>query len=252
MQYFTIFVELDEKREKQLKNNIMESNRSLGRAIIGIVLILIGIAFIGKTLDFFPHHITRHVFSWEMILIVLGVIFITTRENKTTGWILLAIGLVFLIPDVVYIPHSVRRLFWPAILIIVGLLIIFRSASARQGSASEKSVDYLDDLAILGGGDRVITSENFSGGKVTALFGGSKIDLTKSSLAPGRNVIDVFCMFGGSTLIVPENWNIKVEVVSIFGGFSDKRTVQTGTAMDVGKEIVIRGFVMFGGGEIKN
>jgi len=230
----------------------MESNKGLGRAIVGIVLILIGIAFIGRTLDFFPRQIMHHIFSWEMILIVLGVIFITTRENKNTGWILLAIGLIFLIPDVFDIPYSVRRLFWPAILITVGLLIIFRSTSSRQTSSSEKSTDYLDDLAILGGGDRVITSENFSGGKVTALFGGSKINLTNASLAPGRNVIDVFCMFGGSTLIVPENWNIRVEVVSIFGGFSDKRSVRTGTAMDVGKEIVIRGFVMFGGGEIKN
>ena len=230
----------------------MESNRGLGRAIIGIVLILIGVAFIGRTLDFFPRHIMHHVFSWKMILIVLGIIFISTRESKTTGWILLAIGLVFLVPDVLYIPYPVRRLFWPAILIIVGLLIIFRSTSGRNIGSSEKSVDYLDDLAILGGGERVITSENFSGGKITALFGGSKIDLTKAKLAPGRNVIDVFCMFGGSTLIVPENWNVKVEVVSILGGFSDKRTVRTGTAMDVGKEIVIRGFVMFGGGEIKN
>lgn len=229
----------------------MESNKKIGRGIIGIVLILIGIAFIGRTLDFFPRHIMHRVFSWEMILIVLGVIFISTRENKTTGWILLIIGLVFLVPDVVHIPYSVRRLFWPSILIIIGLLIIFRSANVRKISAKTGSSDYIDDIAILGGGDKIITSDNFMGGRITALFGGSKIDLTKATLAPGQNVIDMFCMFGGSTIIVPENWNIKIEVVSILGGFSDKRHVKTDTAMDVGKEIIIKGFVMFGGGEIK-
>ncbi|MCK5168531.1 MAG: hypothetical protein KAQ75_01525 [Bacteroidales bacterium] len=230
----------------------MESNRNIGRGIIGIVLILIGVAFIGRTLDFFPRQIMHYVFSWEMILIVLGVIFISTRENKTTGWILLIIGLMFLIPDVVHVPYSIRRLFWPSVLIIIGLLIIFRSTQVRRRPEKSNSLDYIDDIAILGGGDRVVTSDNFKGGNITALFGGSKIDLTKSTLAPGQNVIDVFCMFGGSTILVPENWNIKLEVVSILGGFSDKRRVRTSTTMDVGKEIVIKGFVMFGGGEIKN
>ena len=88
-------------------------NRNLGRAILGIVLILVGVAFIGRTLDIFPHRIIHHIFSWQAILIVLGIIFITTRENKSTGWILLIIGLVFLVPDMLYIPYSVRRLFWP-------------------------------------------------------------------------------------------------------------------------------------------
>ncbi len=230
----------------------MESNRNIGRGIIGIVLILIGVAFIGRTLDFFPRQIMHYVFSWKMILIVLGVIFISTRENKTTGWILLIIGLMFLIPDVVHIPYSIRRLFWPSVLIIIGLLIILRSTSVRRSSEQSGSSDYIDDIAILGGGDQVITSENFKGGRITALFGGSKIDLTKATLAPGQNVIDVFCMFGGSAIIVPENWNVKVDVVAILGGFSDKRHIKSGTTMDVGKEIVIKGFVMFGGGDIKN
>ena len=231
----------------------MESNKNAGRGIIGIVLIIIGIAFIGRTLGFFPYRIMHHVFSWQMILIVLGVIFISTRENKSTGWILLLIGLVFLAPDVIHIPFGVRKLFWPSILIIIGLVIIIRSTGINKRDTEKlNSADYIDDIAILGGGDKVITSENFKGGKVTALFGGSKIDLTRAKLAPGQNVIEVFCMFGGSTLIFPENWNVKVDVISIFGGFSDKRRIRTDTTMDVGKEIVIKGFVMFGGGEIKN
>ncbi|MFC2103889.1 LiaI-LiaF-like domain-containing protein [Bacteroidota bacterium] len=230
----------------------MESNRNLGRGIIGIVLILIGIAFIGRTLDIFPHQITHHLFSFPTILIVIGVVIILAGRNKTSGWILLIIGLVFLIPDVIHVPYSIRRLFWPTILIIVGLLIIFRSSGVRRSSEESSSSDYIDDIAILGGGDRVITSENFKGGKITSIFGGSKIDLRKATLAPGQNIIDMFCMFGGSTLKVPASWNIKIDVVSLFGGFSDKRHIKTETTMDVGKELIIKGFVMFGGGELKN
>jgi len=230
----------------------MESNRNSGRAIIGILLILIGAAFIGRTFGLFPHKYMHHIFSWKMILIVLGILFLSSRENKTTGWILLLIGLVFLIPDMFYIPYPVGRLFWPVLLIAVGLIIIFRSSSLNKPSGHENSVDYIDDIAILGGGDKIITTNNFRGGKITALFGGSKIDLTKAQLAPGKNVLDVFCMFGGSTLIVPENWNIKIEVTSVLGGFSDKRHIRQDTVKDVGKELIIRGFVMFGGGELKS
>ena len=230
----------------------MESNRNFGRAIVGIVLILIGIMFVGRTLDIIPIRFAHHIFSWQMILIVLGVIFITTRDNKSTGWILLIIGLVFLLPDVVHVPYAVRRLFWPALLILFGVLIIVRSTTYHRDAVSAKSSDYIDDVAIFGGGDKVITSENFKGGKITAIFGGSKIDLRRSQLAPGQNVLDMFCLFGGSTLHVPENWNVKIDVISILGGFSDKRYPKPDTTLDVGKEIVIKGFVMFGGGEVKN
>ncbi|HAN19500.1 MAG: hypothetical protein A2X13_01040 [Bacteroidetes bacterium GWC2_33_15] len=228
----------------------MEKQSNIGRAIIGVVLILIGIAFVGRTFDLFPHRIFHHLFSWQMILIILGVIFISSDHNKTTGWILLVLGVVFLIPDFIHISYPVRHLFWPSILILIGVFILVRSFSSHQPAKTLPGTDYIDDLAIFGGGDKVITSENFKGGRITAIFGGSKIDLTHSKLAAGQNSIDVFCMFGGSNLIVPENWNIKVDVVSIFGGFSDKRHKKP-EPVDVGKELIVKGFAIFGGGEIK-
>jgi len=228
----------------------MEKQRTTGRAILGIVLILIGVAFVGKTLDIFPQNVFHHIFSWQMILIVLGVIFISTRQNTTTGWILLILGLVFLIPEFVDISYPVRRLFWPVLLILIGVLIILRSTFSKKHSFSAIGSEYLDDFALFGGGDKVITTESFKGGKITAIFGGSKIDLSRSKLAPGQNTLDVFCMFGGSTLILPENWNVKLDVVSIFGGFSDKRHKRAEN-IEVGKELIIKGFAIFGGGDIK-
>lgn len=228
----------------------MEKQRTSGRAILGIVLILIGIAFVSKTLDLFPQNVLHHIFSWQMILIVLGVIFITTRQNTTTGLILLILGLVFLIPNFVDISYPIRQIFWPVLLIAIGVYIILRSTISRKHNFTASGSEYLDDIAIFGGGDKVLTSESFKGGKITAIFGGSKIDLSRSKLASGQNTLDVFCMFGGSTLIVPENWIIKLDVVSIFGGFSDKRHKRAEN-MEVGKELIIKGFAIFGGGDIK-
>jgi predicted membrane protein len=230
----------------------MESNRNMGRGIIGIVLILIGIAYVGRTLGFFPHRIIRYIFRPEMILIVIGIVLVSAKGNKTAGWIMLIIGVIIWAPIVIDIPNSVSRMFWPTMLIVVGVVIIVRSTSHSRPKIDASSVDFIDDISILGGGDKVITSKNFKGGKVTAIFGGSKIDLRNAELAPGQNVIDVFCMFGGTTIIVPESWNVKHDVISILGGFSHKRHPNANTTIDIGKELVIKGFTMFGGGEIKS
>jgi predicted membrane protein len=75
--------------------------------------------------------------------------------------------------------------------------------------------------------------------------------MLKARLSPGSNYIDVFCIFGGMKLIVPEDWNVKIRVMSIFGGFSDKhRILSTGTSAAQDTQLIIKGIVIFGGGEI--
>ena len=61
-------------------------------------------------------------------------------------------------------------------------------------------------------------------------------------------MLEMICVFGGSTLIVPADWNVKVEMFSIFGGFEDKRV--TGQ-VDYNKTLILKGVAIFGGGEVK-
>jgi len=106
-------------------------------------------------------------------------------------------------------------------------------------------------VAIFGGGEKIITSNNFRGGKLTAIFGGVDLILLNAQLAQGSHQLEVFAMFGGWTLRIPSNWHVKSEVVAIFGGVSDKRYIGPDTVKDNTRQLVIKGFVMFGGGEIK-
>jgi hypothetical protein len=87
---------------------------------------------------------------------------------------------------------------------------------------------------------------------VTAIFGGSELIFSKSQLAPGVQEIEVFAMFGGWTLVVPTHWQVKSDVVAVFGGISDKRMLSDETMKDNTRQLIIKGFVMFGGGEIKS
>jgi predicted membrane protein len=109
--------------------------------------------------------------------------------------------------------------------------------------------EYFDDVAIFGGIERTVRSENFRGGKIVAIFGGSKVNLNHVTLSPGPNVLEMVCIFGGSTLMIPPDWNVKLEVISIFGGMGDKRPPMP---VDMNKTLIIKGVVLFGGGELKS
>jgi len=235
-------------------NQIIEKNQGRSRAILGIVLLLIGSTLIANQFNFIPFQIRDYLFTWQAILILIGIIMLSRKENALTGFILIGIGVFFLIPRFVDLPFEYRGLFWPVFIVIMGIILIFRGSSANIFSSGRIehgfSDDYIDDLNIFGGHNRKINSMTFRGGKITSAFGGGTYDLTSAQLAPGVNVLDQVTVFGGSKLIVPNDWDIKIEVVAIFGGFSDKRgklPVQTSVSE---KRLVIKGVAVFGGGEI--
>jgi predicted membrane protein len=228
----------------------MEEPKNNRRAIAGILLICVGLLLIAVNFNWLPWNLRGALFSWQGLLMLIGLFMLLSRENRLAGFILIGIGGFFLIPRVLDIPFNWHRLFWPAVLVAIGLLLITRRWGTSRIPAGE-GIDFIDDSAIFGGGDKVITSQNFRGGKLTAIFGGSKIDLRSATLAKGRNVLDIFFMFGGSKLIIPTNWDIKIEVSSIFGGFSDKRRMRPDEVRDPSRELVIKGVTIFGGGDIE-
>jgi predicted membrane protein len=224
------------------------------RAIIGVILVLIGLFLVLRNTGFFPGFIDHIIFSWPMLLITIGVVItIGSSGGKTSGIIVMAVGAFFLIPHIFRETFDIN-MFWPSIFIIIGIIFIF---SRRKGWNSVSTAppvgdDYIDYVHVFSGGERQIVSENFRGGKVTAVFGGSEIDLTKAKLAPGVSELELACVFGGTTIIVPDEWNVKIEVVPVLGGFGDSRKLNPGRSIDTTRQLVIKGAVVFGGGEIKS
>jgi len=103
-------------------------------------------------------------------------------------------------------------------------------------------------VAVLSGLNRGNNSKTFHGGDLTAVLGGCEIDLRQASIE-GEAIIDVFAMWGGIEIRVPENWSVSGRVTPILGGYEDKtRPARDATA----QRLVVRGFVIMGGVEIKN
>jgi hypothetical protein len=86
---------------------------------------------------------------------------------------------------------------------------------------------------------------------MTAIFGGSEFSFKDAEISTEGCTIDVFTMFGGSKLIIPDNWVVKSDMISIFGGFNDKRAIRPddNESADV---LYLKGVVVFGGIEIKS
>lgn len=222
--------------------------------LVGILIVTFGLLYMLHNMNVIEPNIWRIIFSWPMLLVALGIVNLAER-NFSWGLLLLAIGSLFLADRYFDLPYNLFTIFWPVIIIIVGIGIIFSNAFSsltfRRRSPDHVTTDgdFIDDAAIFGGSERSVHSLNFRGGKIVSIFGGSKIDLTQCQLAPGDNILEMTAIFGGSTLVVPNDWNIKVEVVNIFGGFTDKRNHLN---VDYNKTLIIKGASIFGGGELKS
>lgn len=224
------------------------------RVIIGVILVLAGLFLAIKNTGFFPDNITHIIFSWPMLLITIGAVMTLGAAEKTGGVIVMAVGGFFMIPLVFRETFQMYNMFWPSIFVIIGIIFIVTKRKGWNSVTSKGMVgdDYIDYVNVFSGGERQIISQNFQGGKISAVFGGIEIDFTKAKLAPGRNELELACVFGGATIIVPEEWNVKIEVTPILGGFSDSRRIAPGRTFDTGSQLVLKGAVVFGGGEVKS
>ena len=134
------------------------------------------------------------------------------------------------------------------------------AAGARDSAAAGPSgapsggfgaATYLNEFAIMGGGDRIIRSQDFRGGEVTAIMGGFGIDLRGAAIARDSATVNVFTLWGGVDLKVPEEWNVSISGVPILGVFTNNaRAFRQGDA--AAKTLFVKGVAIMGGVEVKN
>ncbi len=256
-----------DQRQQSRDNN----RRNLGNHVwLGVFLLIFGVFSLLKST--FNVHLPRWIFTWEWILIGIGL-FIGFKENfKGAAWIvLIGIGTIFLSKDLLRF-YDLRFNVWPIVLIVVGVYFITQSAGKKKRQTLnahndrqtewgdiplsdghtfvESDDDYVDSTSIFGSDKKNILSKNFRGGEITNVFGGSEVDLTQADIQ-GKCVLEVTAIFGGATLIIPSNWIIRSEAVTIFGGISDKRKMAVLNDQPH-KTLIIKGTVLFGGIEIKS
>lgn len=255
----------------------MERRRSDKRFYFGVTLIVVGVILILERLNLIPESLADMLISWQMLLIGIGVLSLI-GGNRTAGTVLIVIGGTFLIPELITVPHEIRRIYWPMILVVIGILILMRQREHQRlgdkkngpfinspdsndtppyepidSSHSANAFNSFDDFVIFGGREIFINATALSGGKATSIFGGIEFDLRKANLKPGGATIDCVSVFGGCGFKIPMDWNVRNEVTTIFGAFTDKRgETYSDRYYDPNKTLVIKGLSLFGGIEVKH
>lgn len=110
----------------------------------------------------------------------------------------------------------------------------------------------LNEVAIFGGGKRKVTTQDFQGGELTAIFGGFEVDLREAGMTGDSAILDVNTVFGGAEIKIPYAWTAVVQGVGIFGGYGDETTPPSPVTSPDSKKLFIRGAAVFGGVTVKN
>ncbi|AKU21603.1 cell wall-active antibiotics response protein [Massilia sp. MB5] len=230
-------------------------NAPASQILLGVAVIVIGFLFLLDNLGWMDINYSIHF--WPVILIVAGALKISqsrASSGSLVGVLLLAAGGLLLLKGMGLIYLSWRMLA-PLLLIGAGIMVVFRSV--RRPRASDgfpayglkegKGEELLNIMAILGGYKRRISSQDFRGGEVTALMAGCELDLRDASIE-GEAVLNVFSMFGGITIEVPTDWTVVLEGTPILGGFEERTSGGQGS----NKRLIVRGYAIMGGLEIRN
>lgn len=237
----------------------MNNKISTTRFIVGGLLIILGGSYLLDNLNIIRLNLFHYLFSLPGLMMFVGLVSILNSHKKGFGLILFTTGSLWMASR--YMHVDFWDYFWGVLLLVIGLYILLKprtdwSHKFHQARFMKSDTfinkDKIDDVAIFGGGEKRLASDNFQGGNITAIFGGSEIDLSQCKLATGENILDMFILFGGTTLIVPADWNIIVDVFPLFGGFKNSRIKDPSRVYDPNKTLVLKGIVMFGGGELKS
>lgn len=236
-----------------------KSSSLLSRLVWGGLFVLAGVLLLGFNTGMLPLEYKRIVFSWAMLLSVLGVVQLLIYRHVIFGALLTLFG-GYLLWIKLGFPHpEVGKIILPFLLVFVGLKVLLRHGR-RTGpmccgkvirpSESVLEEGRIEENAIFSGTKRVFRGQLFRGGEINCIFGGSEIDLTESQLAVGITNLEVNCVFGGVTITVPERWTVHHKVHALFGGFVDRSSMPH-DQKDHERVLQITGSCIFGGGEIR-
>lgn len=216
----------------------------------GIILVAIGVIIGLNSLGIASINIFFDGW-WTLFIIVPCTISLFTDHDKTGDIIGIVIGVALLLACQNIINfETIWKLMIPFVLIIFGLSIIFKDMISGNIKEEIKKLNKTNDkeyYATFSGQNLNFNDEQFDGCKLNAIFGGVKCDL-KGAKIKDNVLIDACAIFGGITLYVPEDVNVKISSIPLFGGVSDERKNKQ---KDAKKTIYINATCMFGGVEVK-
>ena len=264
------------------------TQHSTTQLVLGLIVITVGVL---TTLDNLGVLDAQYYFRfWPVAIIAIGLAKLWRALDGHGGYVTAlafsTAGTWLLLEQLDLLTISFREV-WPALLVLVGGSLVWQALSrsrpaapdepeglgeleglghfgepgepgrsqvsglpgeSRQPGPEDDANAVLHATAILGSVVRGNNSPRFRGGSLTVVMGGCEIDLRNASIER-EAVIEVFAMWGGIEIRVPEDWTVVSQVNPVLGGVADTtRPPQTAGR----RRLVLRGFVIMAGIEVKN
>ncbi|ADY53471.1 hypothetical protein Pedsa_2932 [Pseudopedobacter saltans DSM 12145] len=244
--------------------NYHKPYRSSGKIFFGFMLAAVGTLLLSKK---FGYEYPDWLISWPMLLIVLGFGKIIKSGLSNLSWVpFMAIGGIFLAGKIDP-TLDISNYILPVILISLGLFVMFGKSKntekclrrrdrfkkkyrSKTSTGERVNDDTIESIAIFGEVKKTVYSQDFKGGEVITIMGGAQINLSQADIQDVV-IIEAIQVFGGTKLIIPQNWQVVTEMAAIFGGIQDKRDFYA-SEPNTNKKIIIKGVSIFGGIDIKN
>lgn len=215
----------------------------------GILLVAAGVVYSLDTLGITSLNISFDGW-WTLFIIIPSVSALITDRDKTGGIIGLATGVLLLLAARDIIAYDiVLRLLLTVLAILLGIKLIVKSIRPTKKPSFEEPRGENAHFSAFTSEKNDFNGKDVNKAKIGAVFGGSVCNLIGAKIENGSQ-LDMFCMFGGVDIIVPENVNVNVNTFCLFGGVSDKRAVKN--TPDNPVTLTINGCCIFGGADIKD
>jgi hypothetical protein len=251
---------LNDPRNNAGQDTVAKARAAAHRSslVTAIVVIVVGVVLLLNQLDLIPGHFAVHF--WPLVLAGVGVTWLLTASC----WSRRLWGAGFILAGVIW-ELNIRGItniefwqLWPLYIIVVGVGLLWKTMQGSKtssfplsNSGGFQTAPRFNSVYVFSGTDRKITAKDFQGGKISAIFGGFKIDLSRADIAGDVAVIEVNAVFGGGEIIVPEQWVVVVEGGGVFGAFEDKSRHFQPDASQPTKTLIVKGAAIFGGVVVK-
>lgn len=211
----------------------------------GIIILLIGIIFLGNNFDFW--NINIFFDGWWTLFIIIPSFYALFKKEWLSSILGIFIGLLLLLACQDLIQwHVVGKAFLPIILIVVGISLICKPKSnlTKNNTKNTNTKNSSDSYIGVFSSNENKVSTNFDGTSIVAIFGGVELDLRDAKIDKDV-VIDVVSIFGGADIFLPDNVSVKISGIPLFGGVENKHKDKKGST------VYINYTAIFGGIDLK-
>ena len=252
------------------------NSKKMSSIIFGLLVMAAGVLLFAFNGGYLPEKYKTVVFSWQMLLVAAGFVFLFSRDKRIAGVIMMLIGVFLILPKLnIEGIEFVTQNGWAIALIVFGIFVICGAIggkriyhahmhwhtaktdahdNGRRHSSgwkfSENKSGFIERDCVFGGNKEKIDVKNFCGGDINSVFGGIELDLSEAQLAEGVHHLELNSVFGSIVIFVPAEWNIEIQQTQFFGHFADNRP-KPPIETDFKRTLMIEINAVFGGGEVR-